>query len=55
MDNVYIPKQFKTVTPTIEHLRTSPDYLHIPDEARKFFWTNFDENLIKAVRRIKNK
>lgn len=55
MDNVFTPPRFRTVTPPTDHLRTAPDYLHIPDEARKFFWTNFDENLIKAVRRIKNK
>lgn len=54
MDNIYIPPKFKTVTPPIEHHRTTPDRLHIDDDHRRMYWTNFDEKLIKAIRRIKN-
>ena len=54
MDNIYTPPPTRTVYPPEGHLRTHPDYLQIPDEQKKEFWTNFNENLIKSVRRIKN-
>jgi len=54
MDNVYTPPTTKTVYPPKGHLRTEPDYLHIPDEQKKEFWTNFNDDLMKSLRRIKN-
>jgi len=54
MDNIYTPPKFKTVTPPIEHHRTTPDYTRVPDEIMKQFFTNVNEPLLKAVRRIKN-
>jgi hypothetical protein len=35
-------------------LRTCPDYLQIDDEKRKQFFTNWNQDLLTAVRRIKN-
>lgn len=55
MDNYYTPPTTRTVYPDTGHLRTAPNYLHIPDEQRKAFFTNWNDNLIKALRRIKNK
>lgn len=55
MDNIYTPPPTRTVYPPEGHLRTQPDYLHIPDEARKFFWTNLNEPLLKKIRIIKYK
>jgi len=54
MDNIYTPPTTRTVYPPKGHLRTQPDFLQIPDEQRKAYFTNWNENLIKALRRIKN-
>ena len=53
-ENIYIPPKFKTITPPKEHRRTRPDRMHIDDDRRRQFFTNYNESLIKAIRRIKN-
>lgn len=54
VDNVYTPKKFKTVTPPVDHRRYSPNATQITDEDRGRFFTNLNQELLQAVRRIKN-
>lgn len=54
MDNIYTPPLTRTVHPPEGHRRTSPNYSQVTDEHRKYFWTNINEQLLKATRRIKN-
>jgi len=52
-ENEYTPPKTRTVTPSIDHLRTVPDVLHINDVERAKWFTNFNDALLKKIREVK--